>query len=86
MGSLGLRIASGISRPSLRANKWDPQLCHLAMVTTWEYSNLTLSPTSSFSHPLPGCSNLTVSATVCNTGSVGSDEVSQSCELGCAIP
>ena len=54
--------------------------------TTWEYSNLTLSPTSSFSHPLPGCSNLTVSATVCNTGSVGSDEVSQSCELGCAIP
>lgn len=48
--------------------------------TTWNYSNLTLSPASSIEAPLSGCMNLTVSATVCNTGSVGSDEVSQSCE------
>ena len=48
--------------------------------TTWEYANMTLTPASSASEPLPGCSPITVTATVRNTGLVGSDEVSQSCE------
>jgi hypothetical protein len=47
---------------------------------TWSYANLTLSPPSSPGAPMPGCGLLEVSATVCNTGSVDSDEVSQTCE------
>ncbi len=48
--------------------------------TTWEYSNLTLSPASSAAAPISGCSLITTTATVCNTGEVGSEEVKQSCK------
>jgi len=48
--------------------------------TTWEYRNLTLAPASSAAEPLSGCDLITVSALVCNTGAIDSDEVSQACE------
>lgn len=53
---------------------------HGLSYTTWAYANLTVSPASSPAAPLPACTSLRISATVCNTGGVDSDEVSQACE------
>ena len=48
--------------------------------TSWSYSNLSITPASTPSAPLPGCSMIAVSAQVCNLGSVDSDEVTQVCK------
>lgn len=54
--------------------------------TTWAYQNLSVLPASSPLAPLSGCAVVIVSATVCNTGGMDSDEVSQACECVAGDP